>query len=233
MTVLEENEIKPTIDISVLTGIRLRIYGLLNVYPELSFTQLAKKLGKSKSTIHPHLQKLIKLGIVKISKKKHVRANIEAHYYSLTPDADEITFKAAYDLSNGLTKELVHKIAKSTKSLAIYHRNILDKAIKFCEYLEETDSDDIVEIFKDIYKTVNYTKLDISHFFMSHFFFTENQWKRLQNLLYEILTEFEEQYSKEQKENPNQEKFIYWFHMGIPVKILFEELGLKKYLNKK
>ncbi|UCD02079.1 MAG: hypothetical protein JSV23_03395 [Promethearchaeota archaeon] len=50
---------------------------------------------------------------------------------------------------------------------------------------------------------------------------------------YVAIVEFEEQCYKEQKENPNQEKYIYWFHMGIPVKILFEELDLKKFTNKK
>jgi len=230
---MEENQIKPTIDISVLTGIRFRIWGLLNVYPELSFTELAKKLGKSKSTIYPHLQKLIALGIVEISKREHVRANIEAHYYSLTPDADEITLIAADDLSQGYNKEFVQKSAKSGKSAVIYHRRLLDKYIKFLAYLEETDSDDIVEIRKEIYKTVDYTKLDISHFFGGYFFLTDNQWKRWQKMLFELLMEFEEQYIKEQKENPNQEKYVYWFHMGIPVKILFEELDLKKSTDKK
>jgi predicted transcriptional regulator len=230
---MEENQVKPTIDISVLSGLRLRIWGLLNVYPELSFTELAKKLGKSKSTIHPHLQKLIKLGIVEISKREHIKANIEAHYYSLTPDADEITLIASDDLSQGFNKELVQKSAKTNKSIAIYHRKFLDKFIKFCEYGEETDSDDIVEIAKEIYKTVNYEKLDISHVFGGHFFFTENQWKRFQKLLFNLVVEFEEQCIKEQKENPHQEKYIYWFHTGIPVKILFEELDLKKFTNKK
>lgn len=230
---MEENQIKPTIDISDLAGIRLRIWGLLNVYPELSFTELAKKLGKSKSTIHPHLQKLIELGIVEISKREHVRANIEAHYYSLTPDAAKIVSVAAFDLSQGYDKELVQKIAKSTKSIAMYNRRILDKYIKFCEYLEETDSDDIVEIEKEIYKTVNFTKYDISHFFMGEFFLTENQWKRWQKLFYKLGMEFEEQCIKEQKENPNQEKYIYFFNMGIPVKILFEEMEFQKFTNKK
>ena len=230
---MEENQIKPTIDISVLTGIRFRIWGLLNVYPELSFTELAKKLGKSKSTIHPHLQKLVELGIVEISKREHVRANIEAHYYSLTPDAEEIISVGAPDLSHGFDKELVQKIAKSTKSIAMYNRKVLNKYIKFCEYLEETDSADIVEISKEIYKTVNLTKLDTSHVFMGEFFLTENQWKRWQKLFYKFTMEFEEQCIKEQKENPNQEKYIYWFHMGIPVKILFEEIELKKFTNKK
>ncbi|MHA2038251.1 MAG: ArsR family transcriptional regulator [Promethearchaeota archaeon] len=230
---MEKNQIKPTIDISVLTGIRLRIWGLLNVYPELSFTELAKKLGKSKSTIHPHLQKLVEIGIVEISKREHVRANIEAHYYSLTPDAAKIVSIATPDLSQGYDKELVQKIAKSTKSIALYNRRILDKYIKFREYLEETDSDDIVEIYKEIYKTVNLTEGDISHFFMGEFFLTESQWKRWQRLFIKLAFEFEEQCIKEQKENPNQEKYIYWFHMGIPVKILFEEMGLKNYTNKK
>ena len=230
---MEENQIKPTIDISDLTGIRFRIWGLLNVYPELSFTALAKKLGKSKSTIHPHLQKLVELGIVEISKREHVRANIEPHYYSLTPDAEEIISVAGYDFSNGFNKELVQRMAKSTKSIAMYNRKILDEYIKFCEYVEETDSDDIVEICKEIYKTINLTKLDYSHFSMGEFFLTESQWKRWQKQFIKLGMEFQEQCIKEQKENPNQEKYIYWFHMGIPVKILFEEMELKNFTNKK
>jgi len=224
---MEENQIKPTIDISFWKDIRYRIWGLLSVYPELSFTKLAKKLGKSKSTIHPHLQELIKLGIVEISKKAHVRANIEAHYYSLTPEANEKLFIAGYDFSHGFDKELVKKIAKSNKSLAMYNRKILDKYIKFCEYVEETDSEDIVDICKLIYKTTNFTKQDISHLYMGNNFLTDDQWKRWQKLFCNLVIEFEEQCIKEQKENPNQEKYIYFFHMGIPVKILFEEMNLK------
>ena len=219
-----ENQIKPTIDFSELTGIRLRIWGLLNVYPELSFTELAKKLGKSKSTIHPHLQKLIELGIVEISKRKHVRANIEAHYYSLTPDADEITSVLGYDLSDGLDRELVQKLAKSRKSFAIYNRKLIDRFIKFCEYIEETDSDDIVEIFKQTYKTTEFTKLDISSIHSGSFFLTENQWKKWQSSFNKLGMEFQEQWIKEQKESPNQEKYMYFYNIGIPVKILFEDL---------
>jgi hypothetical protein len=46
------------------------------------------------------------------------------HYYSLTPDADEITSVLGYDLSHGLDKELVQKIAKSRKSSAVYNRKM-------------------------------------------------------------------------------------------------------------
>ncbi|MFX1327524.1 MAG: winged helix-turn-helix domain-containing protein [Promethearchaeota archaeon] len=230
---MEENQIKPTIDMSVLTGIRLRIWGLLNVYPELSFTELAKKLRKSKSTIHPHLQKLIELGIVEISKREHIRANIEAHYYSLTPDANEITSIAAYDLSQGYDKEVVQKSAKAGKSKIIYQRRLLDSYIKFLAYLAETDSDDIVEIRKKIYKTVDYTKIDFSHFFGGSFFLTEDQWVRWQKQIIKLALELQNECIKEQKENPKREKYIYWFHWGIPVKILFEELDLKKLTDKK
>jgi predicted transcriptional regulator len=231
--IIEENQIKPTIDISVLSGIRYRIWGLLKVYPELSFTELAKKLGKSKSTIHPHLQKLIELGIVEISKKEHIRANIEAHYYSLTPNSDEITSIAGCDLSHGLNKEVVKIAAKSLKSVALYNKKILDKYIKFFEYLEETDSDDIIKLWKEIYKTKNFTEQDIPQFFGGESFLTEDQWMRFQKQFVKFSMDWQEQYIKEQKENPNQEKYIYWFHAGIPVKILFEELDLKKFTDKK
>ena len=73
--VLEQNEI------------RLLIWGLLNIYNELSFTEIAQKLGKSKSTIHPHLHKLIDVGLVKVSKQKKVRGSIPAKYYSMVPNA--------------------------------------------------------------------------------------------------------------------------------------------------
>ena len=232
MAFMEENEIKPTIDISFWNDIRYRIYGLLNVYPELSFTELAKKLGKSKSTIHPHLQKLIELGIVEISKKEHIRANIEAHYYSLTPDSDEITSVLGCDLSHGLDKELVKKMAKSLKSLVLNNKKILDKYIKFFEYIEETGSDDIIKIWKETYKTKNFTEDDIPQFFMGEFFLTEDQWMRWQEQFVKFSMDFQEQVTKEQKENPNQEKYIYWFHMGIPVKILFEEMELENFSNK-
>ncbi|MFX1431618.1 MAG: helix-turn-helix domain-containing protein [Promethearchaeota archaeon] len=232
MDIIEENQIKPTIDISVLSGIRYRIWGLLKVYPELSFTELAKKLGKSKSTIHPHLQKLIELGIVEISKKEHIRANIEAHYYSLTPDSDEITSVLGCDLSHGLDKELVKMMAKSLKSLVLNNKKILDKYIKFFEYIEETGSDEIIKIWKETYKTKDFTEDDIPQFFMGEFFLTEDQWMRWQNQFVKFSMDFQEQVTKEQKENPNQEKYIYWFHMGIPVKILFEEMELENFSNK-
>ncbi|MEJ2252642.1 MAG: hypothetical protein P8Y70_21430 [Candidatus Lokiarchaeota archaeon] len=124
-------------------------------------------------------------------------------------------------------------MAKSLKSIAFYNRKILDKYIKFFEYIEETDSDDIIKIWKETYKTKNFTEQDIPQFFMGEYFLTEDQWMRLQKQFVKFGMEFEEQIIKEQKDNPNQEKYIYWFQMGIPVKILFEELDLKKFTDKK
>jgi len=226
---MEDNHYKPTIDVSFWKNdIRYRIWGLLTVYNELSFTQLARKLGKSKSTIHPHLQEMIKQGIVEISRKKHVRANIEAHYYSLTSNAGDILSFAGFDVSKGYDKELYKKIATSIKSLATYNKKILEKYIQFLEFVEETNSDDIVEVYEAIYKTVNRTKQDISHAFMGQFFLTEDQWKRWQKIYFNSIMEFEAECLKEQKENPNQEKYLYWFGIGIPVKILFEEFDKLK-----
>ncbi len=103
-------------------------------------------------------------------------------------------------------------------------RKVLDKLIKFYEYLEESDSDDIVEIYKKFYSTVNWANSDISHLFMGQSFLTVNQWKRWQKQFYKLFMEFDAECIKEQKENPYQEKYMYFLNIHIHVKILFEEM---------
>jgi len=49
--------------------IRLRIYDLLLIHGTLTLQEIADKLSRNKSSIHPHIQKLIKLGFVKPPKK--------------------------------------------------------------------------------------------------------------------------------------------------------------------
>jgi DNA-binding transcriptional ArsR family regulator len=73
---------EPIIEI-LRSEIRFRIFVLLNLYPELSYTEISQKLGKSKSTIHPHLEKLIKLELIEVSREEKIRGNIPAKFYSL------------------------------------------------------------------------------------------------------------------------------------------------------
>ncbi|MFX1242175.1 MAG: ArsR family transcriptional regulator, partial [Promethearchaeota archaeon] len=62
---------------------RFQMWGLLSMYPELSFSEICKKLEKSKSTVHHHLQKLIEIGLIEVKREEKVRGSIPAKIYAL------------------------------------------------------------------------------------------------------------------------------------------------------
>ena len=96
--------------------IRFQIFSLLSMYPELSFTELSKKLNKSKSTLHPHLKKLIEdLDLIEISKKVR-RGGNPAQYYSLKPGYEDKTRQLDTDLSQGIDKQLSEIIIRRSKN---------------------------------------------------------------------------------------------------------------------
>ena len=64
--------------------IRFRISQLLFVYGELSLTELSRQMNKSKPALYHHLQKMIKLKIIKVSKEKPARGSIKSKHYCLT-----------------------------------------------------------------------------------------------------------------------------------------------------
>lgn len=229
---MTEDPIKPTIDAFEWdSDIKYGIYGLLNIYNELSFTELAKKLGKAKSTIHPHLKSLIDLGIVEISRREHVRANIEAHYYSLNQDNLEKMLVLGFDDSEKLDKLKLQKLAKHRRASCSLSKLVLDKFIEFFDHLQE--SDQIEEIWPEIFKE-DINMWDTGNLFHSILFLTESQWKRWQKLFYSLTVNFEKECIKEWRENPDEEKYFYFFGMGIPLKAIFERHEvLKKTLDKK
>ena len=63
---------------------RFHIIMLLQVYNELSLTELAEKVGRTKPTVHHHLQKMLELGVVIESREETVRGSIPAKFYSLS-----------------------------------------------------------------------------------------------------------------------------------------------------
>ncbi|MFX1283728.1 MAG: ArsR family transcriptional regulator [Promethearchaeota archaeon] len=63
--------------------IRFRILQLLFVYGELSLTDLTKHMNRSKPALYHHLQKMINLNAIKVSKEEQVRGSIMAKHYCL------------------------------------------------------------------------------------------------------------------------------------------------------
>ena len=194
--------------------IRMKIRGLLTIYNELSLTELCAKIGRSKSTVHPHLQLLIEYNIVQVTREKKVRGNIPAKYYSLTPNAHELLEFAGVDISGGIDEQLADSIIKSGKNFNKYHKTLLEMHIKFFNKLAK--SGDAAKILREMkYYTEGYTG--------TTFYLTEDQLKRWRKLYFDLSIDFYKQVIKENKENPNTEKPYYFFAKILPLKKIYEE----------
>jgi len=224
---MEKTQLVPTMDVSEWTSdIRIQIWALLIIYHELSFSQLARKIGKAKSTIHPHLQRLIELGIIEISRKEPVRANIVAHYYTLKPGYQEkLIVIGKVDQLEKNRKESLQIAARSFKSGAMFNKMILEKYIELLTNLEE--SENIEELWKDHFK-IDFNQSILERAFNNYQFLTENQWKRLQKTIFQLFVDFEKECIKERDKNPNEEKAFCFFASAIPLLNLFSSQLKKK-----
>lgn len=78
---------------------RRRILGSL-VKEELSATDLAKRLGKNHSSIVHHLNALLEVGLIKVTKEEKVRNMVQPYYKTVAP-----SFHVAYSLSEALSQD--------------------------------------------------------------------------------------------------------------------------------
>ena len=72
---------------------RLLIYALLSIHIEMNLNEMSKVLKKSKSTLSEHLQKMMKAGLVVVSREEKIRGNIKAKYFCLAENAEESVYE--------------------------------------------------------------------------------------------------------------------------------------------
>ena len=74
MSTIKENTVKKRDDRAVMNAVitktSFQIFSFLEMYSELSLSQLSEKLKKSKSTISANAKKMIGVGIVEIQKRQ-------------------------------------------------------------------------------------------------------------------------------------------------------------------
>lgn len=214
VNVIEENEI------------RLLIWGLLNIYSELSFTDIAQKLGKSKSTLFPHIKELIDKGLIQVSKERKVRGSIPAKYYSIVADALEKIVLKEIDFSKGINEEITRNIMNASKSKLNYSKNILEIGINFWETLEKLESTSrIREILENLPTVKLADEIKYGRFNHTRFFLTEHQYRRWLELYFDLAIKFDLEISKEHAKNPNVDRPYYFFAFILPIKYYIESLG--------
>ncbi len=131
---------------------RFSIYMYLEVYRELSLTQLSTYLNKSKSTILENIKVLKEIGFVegpipKIVKKKGDK-NIVEHFYKLHPNYQEklAILDYNFDYSNGLRREDALTLWETGLEIVKIQKSVCDIQRRFSEKLIENhkfkDSDE-------------------------------------------------------------------------------------------
>jgi len=116
--------------------IRATIVGLLIIYPELSFTDLSKKVGRSKSTIHPHVKELEKHGIIYVSKEERHGGN-PSKFYSYNRESARDMVVDTIDKSNGINDETALKIINKEKNKMLTLKDMIEMYINFWQILED------------------------------------------------------------------------------------------------
>ncbi|MFX1504682.1 MAG: winged helix-turn-helix domain-containing protein [Promethearchaeota archaeon] len=122
--------------------IRFRILQLLFVYGELSLTDLTKHMNKSKPALYHHLQKMINLKAIKVSKEEQVRGSIMAKHYCLEEQTalklqlfSEKEINKIIDPKKRL-KALENIISSYRYSISLFRKK-LDMLDLYTDYLEE------------------------------------------------------------------------------------------------
>ncbi|MFW9947643.1 MAG: ArsR family transcriptional regulator, partial [Candidatus Odinarchaeota archaeon] len=183
------NNEKSVLDV-LKSDVRWSIFSLLNLYPELSFSEISKKINKSKSTTHHHLKELMDFDLIELSRQEKVRGNIPAKYYSL---------KSGYIEK---LSETDSEIEKTTSSTVEFYKAYLNFAIRN------------LEIYKKFFKILGgreggldylkeLMKKDVG--FSSMFFLTEEGYKKVRDLYSEFtkkVSEIEKEENGIQKEKP-------------------------------
>ncbi len=177
---------------------RFQIWGLLSMFKELSFSEICKKLEKSKSTVHHHLQKLIEIGLIEVKREEKVRGSIPAKIYALrNVDSSDNAFVCGIGnkpcpslitgeisgtiddlLSYGLDRTISEKIIEGEKVIETYSKNIHESRFRFFENLSYLE--DATEPIQKI--------IENKEFFNSIIFLSESEYYKLRKLVEDLLT---------------------------------------------
>lgn len=212
----KDSEVKPAYEL-MEHELRFRIFTLLSIYPELSFSQISKKLGKSKSTLHPHLEKLMEIELIHISRKEKVRGKFERFYYSLKPGYEEKTQSIDREIPDDINEEFEKLVLNDAKTWITSLKNILDAYIQFFETLPSREN-----YSERIKKYVGEeAKLNETAPFSSISFLTEKDYKTARKLFFNtIIKEMEE--FQDKSSGKIAEKPYCIITLGIPIKEVLE-----------
>ncbi|MFX1588755.1 MAG: winged helix-turn-helix domain-containing protein [Promethearchaeota archaeon] len=228
--------------LDLLNKTRFQIYTYLNMYGKLSLTEIAKKLNKSKSTIHEHIKKLKEVnGIIEekraiYSDPKSNKPKVFENVYSLNPEFS--TDFEAFIPGLNPEKPSIDQ-AKAVINLLLYATKIrkanLNIAQRFLEKVSknfEKEPERMIDVAKKLISGLLRPKCEINEedgskatelpLFSTYLHLSPRQL----NMVSEQFTQFYQLFYSEEfiKASGNEKPFIFMV-TGIPMKSFLEFLN--------
>lgn len=184
-TIKDEKVSSMTIMDVLKSNTRLQIFFLLNIYKELSMTELAEILNISKSALHRHLKKLLESNIIEVSREEQVRGSILAKYYHISdklPGTNE-----SLDHKSLFQEEDISKKRNNLKTILEFEKSkfFVNKSIN--EYIKLSIEDSLNKISKKKSKLDLEVKETLDEYQQRFFLLSKNSHDQFCNSIDDLL----------------------------------------------
>lgn len=210
--------------------INFQLWGLFSMYPLLSLSELAIKLGKSKSTIHPYIKDYLQREIIEVKEEKKVRGNIKAKIYGFKEGYHEKIFSCEKDekclQKTEFDKAFGSRLLKENIMKTKLYVKTLETQLAFFEKLLNSGingpDEHAIEILKEIYelnpkKPFMFKKKDVYNIIAYN---SKASHELLHNMMNELVVKFNEAIAEEEEQFPDIEKPYHFLAFGMPLKMM-------------
>ena len=136
--------------------IKLRIFYLFEIYQKLTLHEISEKLSRDKSSIHPHIQKLIEMGFIKQPTKVD-----ENRSFIFERSQKQLSYNRGLDFSLGLTPEFISQMLRVKIDICIAEKMLIEESLTFWKKLEKKNqTQDYSEEFYELIKYINDYQID-------------------------------------------------------------------------
>ena len=232
--IIKNTEKKKKKDDLFKSKINFQLWGLFSMYKRLSLSELAFKLKKSKSTIHPYIKDYLQREIIEVKEEKQIRGNIKAKIYGFKKGYHERIFSCEKDSKclqkTEFDKEFGNKILKENIMKTKLHIKTLETQLAFFEKLVNSGingpDERAIEILKEIYELSPEEKkmFKKKKIFNTVAYNSKASHELLGRLMNELLVKFNEETAGEEEEFPDIEKPFHFLAFGMPLKLMMEYL---------
>ncbi|MHA1721367.1 MAG: MarR family transcriptional regulator [Promethearchaeota archaeon] len=238
---MDKNNIDTTPKQIFASKIKYRIIQLLYIHQKLTLQEMADKLSRDKSSIHPHVQKLIKMGYIK--PPTQVDGN---RSFIFEPTKKKANVDRGLDFKSGFTPTYISQVAEGALSVCEGKKTINEETIHFWKNIQKMNKnpeyfEELKNLFQYIFKfeldNKNNFKLneeknriwDSKHFSMAHFF-DEDTFKDFWNEFNQIILKYKKIEEEKEQIHPVVQHPVYFRFEFLPLDKIIE-ISSRKNLN--